>query len=155
MVEGRTYVFGKYFDDSVLVRINGNEVLKNTDHTAFATGRYVPEKTGWHEIEVRIADGTGEKGPKGVQNSGYWSGNLGVAWRDDGITDALPESGWNKMMDQGDGSLFRIGEYKAFTMSGLFPDSYAQLTNVILSGEVKEIPNGIFAGCSSLESCDS
>ena len=154
MVEGRTYVFGKYFDDSVLVRINGNEVLKNTDHTAFATGRYVPEKTEWHEIEVRVADGTGEKGPKGVQNGGYWSGNLGVAWRDDGITDALPESGWKKMIDPGDGSLFRcfLEEVQDLTMRGLFPDSYDKLTNVTLIGDAAVIPNNAFVGCVALES---
>lgn len=153
MVEGRTYVFGKYFDDSVLVRIDGIEVLKNTDHTAFATGKYIPVKTGWHEIEVRVADGTGEKGPKGVQNGGYWSGNLGVAWRDDGITDALPESGWNKMMDPGDGSLFRSSEaFEDLTVKCLFPDSYAQLTNVTLIGTITEIPDGLFAGCAALES---
>ena len=153
MVEGRTYVFGKYFDDSVLVRINGNEVLKNTDHTAFATGKYVPGKTGWHEIEVRVADGTGEKGPKGVASSGYWSGNLGVGWRDDGITDALPESGWNKMMDPGDGSLFRCFEgVKDLSMRDLFPDSYDKLTSVTLTGDETKIPDSFLAGCVALES---
>ena len=153
MVEGRTYVFGKYFDDSVLVRIDGIEVLKNTDHTAFATGKYIPVKTGWHEIEVRVADGTGEKGPKGVASSGYWSGTLGVGWRDDGITDALPESGWKKMMDPGDGSLFRSSEaFEDLTLKSLFPDSYAQLTNVTLIGTITEIPDGLFAGCAALES---
>ena len=151
MVEGRTYVFGKYFDDSVLVRINGNEVLKNTDHTAFATGKYVPEKTGWHEIEVRVADGAGEKGPKGVANSGYWSGNLGVGWRDDGITDALPESGWNKMMDPGDGSLFRcFEEVQDLTMRVLFPDSYDKLTSVTLIGDASKLRSDAFEGCSSI-----
>ena len=108
MIAGQKYVFGKYFDDSVLVKIDGVEVLKNTDHTAFATAIYTPETTRWHEIEVRLADGSGEKGPKGMQNDYYWSGAMGIGWRDDGVTDALPESGWKKLMDPGDGSLFRF-----------------------------------------------
>ena len=153
MIAGRKYVFGKYFDDSVLVRIDGVEVLKNTDYTAFATGCYTPETTGWHEIEVRLADGSGEKGPKGVQDSYYWSGNLGVGWRDDGITDALPESGWKKLMDPGDGSLFRFYDdsYSVSGMNQLFPSSYVSITNVTLTGDVLMLPVDRFVGCESLE----
>ena len=153
MVEGRTYVFGKYFDDSVLVRINGTEVLKNTDYTSFATGSYKVERTGWYEIEVRLGDKDGAKGPEGNWRSGCWSGALGVAWRDDGITNALPESSWNKMMDPGDGSLFRCTEgFKDLAMSDLFPDSCTQLTNLTLTGGMTEVSDRFLAGCAALES---
>ena len=157
MKEGCKYVFGKYFDDCVLVKINGTQVLKSTEHTEFVTGAYTPAMTGWHEIEVRVVDNTGDKGPKGVQNSSYWSGELGVGWRDDGITAANPESGWKKLMDPGDGSLFRVFESESGINVGpqmkiLFPDSYEILTNVTLTGSVAELPNNMFDGCVLLTS---
>ncbi|MBO7686669.1 MAG: leucine-rich repeat protein [Kiritimatiellae bacterium] len=155
MVSGRPYVFGKYFDDSVRVIIDGVEVLNNTEHTNFASGSSIPEFTGWHKIDIRVSDTLGgEKGPKGAtsgRDDSYWGADMGIGWRDDGITDALPESGWNKLMDPGDGSLFRIEAL--MTLRDLLPDSYTQVTNVILDvGFSGKIPENCLAGCESLTS---
>ncbi len=153
MVSGRPYVFGKYFDDSVRVIIDGVEVLNNTEHTNFATGSSIPEFTGWHKIDIRVSDTLGgEKGPKGAtsgRDDSYWGADMGIGWRDDGITDALPESGWNKVMDPGDGSLFRVEAQ--MTLRDLLPDSYMQVTNVIFDvGFSGKIPENCLAGCESL-----
>ena len=154
MEAGRTYVFGKYFDDSVYVKIDGTQVLRNTNHETFATGSYVPGWTGWHELEVRVADGTGYKGPKGAQSgyTSYWSAAMGVGWRDDGVTAALPESGWRRLMDPGDGSLLRLpgSSLSAFQLNLLIPDSYANLQSVTLTGVTTEIPAHAFEGCAAL-----
>lgn len=154
MVSGKTYVFGKYFDDSVRVIIDGVEVLNNTLHTDFATGSFIPDFTGWHALEVRIADGTGEKGPKGgnsTANTSFWSVDMGIGWRDDGVTNAVPESAWSKLMDLGDGSLFKVEAQ--ITLRDLLPDSYTQVTNVILdAGLNRKIPENCLAGCESLTS---
>ena len=57
-------------------------------------------------------------------------------------------------MDSGDGSLFRSADVveSQLTISDLFPDSYASITNVTLTGNIAQIPAGAFAGCSALES---
>lgn len=150
METDKSYVFGKYFDDSAYVSIDGIEVLKSTDHTQFATGGYVPDFTGWHELEVRVADGYGEKGPKGGTSGTHpWSVNMGVGWRDDGITNALPESGWHKLMDPGDGSLFRVEAN--MTLQELIPDSYMLVTNVVLCADSGgRIPANCCKGCAAL-----
>ena len=153
MTAGKTYVFGKYFDDSVRVVIDGIEVLRNWEHADFATGCFIPDFTGWHEVDVRVSDGPngGEKGPRGAA-SGYdslWGADMGIGWRDDGVTDALPESGWNKLMDSGDGSLFRVDAQ--MTLRELLPDSYAQITSVVYAIDFsKAVPDDCFNGCSEL-----
>ena len=118
--------------------------------TVFATGGYVPDFTGWHELEVRVADGYGEKGPKGGTSGTHpWSVEMGIGWRDDGITNAIPESAWHKFMDSGDGSLFRVEAN--MTLEELIPDSYMIVTNVVLcadSGGV--IPASCCKGCAAL-----
>ena len=150
MKAGRTYVFGKYFDDSVYVSVDGIEVLKNTDCAKFATGFHVPDFTGWHEIAVRVADGYGEKGPGGNHSGTHlWGANMGVGWRDDGITNAMPESGWHKLMDPGDGSLFRVEAN--MTLQELIPDSYMLVTNVVLAADSGgRIPANCCKGCVAL-----
>lgn len=40
---------------------------------------------------------------------------------------------------------------QALTCKGLFPDSYANLTNVVLGAGVTELPDGFFEGCVSLK----
>ena len=154
MVAGRTYVFGKYFDDSAQVKVDGVVIIDDTVHTAFITGSYLATWTGWHEIEVRVSDGSGEKGPKGATSNpstSYWGPNIGLGWRDDGKIDALPESDWHMLMDPGEGSLFRTFSDGPLTMKDLFPDSYDALTNVTLVGDAIEIADSAFAGCSSLQ----
>ena len=150
MVAEKMYVFGKYFDDSAYVVIDGTEVLNNTLHTEFATGSFIPDFTGWHAIEVRLADGTGEKGPKGGTSGTHpWSVNTGIGWRNDGVTNAVPESAWNKLMDSGDGSLFRVETQ--MTLRELLPDSYQLVTNVVFDvGSSGTIPANCLAGCESL-----
>ena len=153
MEAGKQYVFGKYFDDSVYVKGDGVVVLNDTDYQNFATGTYVPQTTGWHELEVRVADsGRADKGPYGAfsgASASYWSSALGVGWRDDGVTDALPESGWHKLMDNGSGRLLRA-ELDRFQMSLLFPDAYDRLESVTIVENSTEVPAEAFSGCASL-----
>ena len=150
MEAGKTYVFGKYFDDSTYVVVDSAEIIRNTTHTDFVTGNFVPGWTGWHSVEVRVSDGVGEKGPKGGASGTHpWSVNMGVGWRDDGITNALPESGWHKLMDPGDGSLFRVEAN--MTLQELIPDSYMLVTNVVLcSDSGGRIPANCCKGCAAL-----
>ena len=153
MVSGKTYVFGKYFDDAARVVIDGTEVLRHEIHKDFATGSFVPDFTGWHPLDVRVSDNTGTKGPQGgdsrYASPSFWSVDMGVGWRDDAETNALPESGWNKLTDPGDGSLFRVEA--RMTLRELLPDSYTQVTNVILDvGFGRKIPENCLAGCESL-----
>ena len=154
MEDGKEYVLGKYFDDTVRVVVDGVEMLNNTLHTDFVVRSFIPDFTGWHAIEVRLADGNGEKGPKGgtsTASASYWSVNMGIGWRDDGVTDALPESEWHRLMDPGDGSLFRVEAQ--MTLRDLLPDSYMLVTNVVLdAGFGGMIPENCLAGCASLTS---
>ena len=56
-------------------------------------------------------------------------------------------------MDSGDGSLFRSADVveSQLTISDLFPDSYASITNVTLTGNLAQLPTIAFAGCAALE----
>lgn len=156
MVVGRTYVFGKQFDDSVYIKIDGVVVLKNTINTQFATGTYVPKTTGWHELEVRVSDVFGEKGANGHLFDGSfrrWGSTMGVGWRDDGIQTAVPKSGWRKLMDDGTGRLLCSSKTIPCRISLLFPDSYSKIESATILGALQaEIPSDAFAGCTSLRS---
>ena len=56
MTGGVQYVFGKYFDDSCLLRIDGRTVIEHDFWNEFATGTFVPEETGWHAIAIRLGN---------------------------------------------------------------------------------------------------
>ncbi len=89
MRRGRTYVFGASYDDGACVKVDGIEVLYadfNADGGAsLKTASYVCEMDGWHQVEFRVGDKSGGKGPWGDQG---WSATFGLGFRDDGLTTA-------------------------------------------------------------------
>jgi hypothetical protein len=104
MEGGTTYWFGKYIDDSGDVKVDGTVVMKNDTYNAFATASYIPEKTGWHDVEFRFGNGGGGAGAN--------SGTIGFGFNTDGISsfsvDTFKDDGpWSKAVDPGDLTLLR------------------------------------------------
>ena len=177
---GRIYEFGTHFDDDAYVRVN-NLVLVNvkdidvsnsavgeiaTGNRIF-TGEYVCGNSGWYDVEFRFGDINGNKGSWGK----IWSLDFGAGYRDDGST-VTAQSGWSRLLDPGDGSLFRCdGTRTIFAgcsnivsvtipwplisrMSSMFPNSYNRLVSITLTGETDAIPAKAFTGCVSLRSLE-
>ncbi len=167
MEAGKTYVFGAHFDDDAFVKVDGHVLVNEPRSSSYSicTGSYVCDATGWHDVEFRLSDGGGGKGPWGNE----WSENFGLGFRDDGSTDSA-QSGWRPLLDPGDGSLFRcgmahpvfagctgieritIGRIYGTRLQDLIPDSIGIVREVVLLDGVEGIPNGYFSGCTSLES---
>ena len=166
LVGGKTYVFGAHIDDDAYVKIDGNVIVnvKSSSGYSIYTGRYSCGASGWYDVEFRLGDITGGKGAWGVK----WSNDFGLGYRDDGKTDTT-QSQWKRLLDPGDGSLFRCeggsvefsdcGNIMSVTMpwamvtqmSSMFPDSYYKLRSVKLTGDATEIPGNAFRGCSAIE----
>lgn len=104
LVAGTTYAFGKRLDDGARITIGDTKVLDNNTWDAFATGTYTPATTGWYPIDIRLADGTGGKGPQGGGING--ASGLGLAYNTDGVT-SQSKGAWQRLVDPGDLSLFR------------------------------------------------
>ena len=97
------------------MKIDDNERVKVTDsHTGVATvllndvgngsgivtsSAFTPSVTGWHQIEIRMSDGSGGAGGYTATDGYLNTENMG--WSDDN------GSTWKLMMDPGDGSLLR------------------------------------------------
>ena len=78
---GKTYTIGKSYDDGVLVKIDGTDILDHQQYNSTTTKTYTPTSTGWKSIEIRLWDGDGGKGPKNG-----WANFTGVAWNTNGFT---------------------------------------------------------------------
>ena len=168
--EGNTYVFGVHFDDDAQIKVNGQTLLTvryPETEKKIGVGRYVCGESGWHDLEIRLGDIDGRKGSWGK----IWSADFGLGYRNDGSTNST-QSGWSRLLDPGDGSLFRCsGMRMVFAgcsnlvsvtmpwslvarMSTMFPDAYDKLETVTLTGDTETIPVGAFSGCSSLRSIE-
>ena len=102
MTGGVRYVFGKYFDDSCLLRIDGATVIDHGVWNEFATGTFLPSETGWHAIEIRLGNINGNTGPYGE-----WSrARFGLAFNMAGQRTPTPVDAWTPMRDD-TGALFR------------------------------------------------
>ena len=101
MTGGVQYVFGKSFDDSCLLRIDGQTVVDHGIWNLFATGTFIPDETGWHEIEIRLGNVDGCSGPWG-----NWQGHFGLAFNMAGQRTPTPVDAWTPMRDD-TGALFR------------------------------------------------
>ena len=66
----------------------------------------------------------------------------------DGSASGGDDCGWVRVKNEQSGST----GYSYGTVSGLFPDSYASLQSVTLTGTATEIPPDAFAGCAALTS---
>ena len=170
MEAGKTYVFGAHFDDDTHVNVDGRQVL----HVVYpdtvkkiGVGKYECSSSGWHNVEFRLGDIDGVKGSWG----NIWSGDFGVGYRDDGSTNTT-QSGWSRLLDPDDGSLFRCdGTRTIFAgcsnivsvtmpwplvsrMSVMFPDAYDKLESIMLTGDTVAIPEKAFSGCMALRSIE-
>ena len=54
--------FGKSFDDSYQLKLDGNVVVTHTTYNAISVTT-IPVTAGWHQFEVRFGQGTGGVGP--------------------------------------------------------------------------------------------
>ena len=113
---GKTVVFGSRYADSVFVAVDGRTLIavcKSQKTDAF--GSIQTEESGWHEIDVRVGHHTSTFGPDGNGTSSWTS--FGVAFNENGSISPMPESGWTRLLDPGDGSLLRPSRPEMRTLS--------------------------------------
>ena len=113
---GKTVVFGSRYADSVFVAVDGRTLIavcKSQKTDVF--GSIQTEEAGWHEIDVRVGHHTGTFGPDGNGTSSWTS--FGVAFNENGSISPMPESGWTRLLDPGDGSLLRPSRPEMRTLS--------------------------------------
>lgn len=87
MEGGTTYTFGKSLDDGARIEIDGTTVMENNSWNSWVTASYTPSYTGWHDVDIRVSDGNGGKGPCSSAN-GTWGTNYGLGWNTLGLTAA-------------------------------------------------------------------
>ena len=121
MEAGRAYIFGKQFDDRIIVTIDGTTILDNSTWDAFAVGSNLVAATGWHAVDIRLYNGGGGVGPC----SGNWSGIMGLAWNTNGLATSTPLATWAPLRDTGDMTLFRCNSAA---------EAFATLQSVTKSG---------------------
>ena len=98
---GKTYTFGSSIDDSCIVWIGGEQVLRQADYNSRNNyGTYAPAATAWYPIELRMSNGTGGSG---ACND---NGTFGFGFNTDG-TKNVTASKMTRLVDPGDGSLLR------------------------------------------------
>ena len=95
-----TYSFAKDFDDGGYLAIDGTAILNNSTWSNFVVASNVRLAAGWHDIDIRVANGTGGVGPQTGLPSGIMydptNGDFAVGnrenaqiFRDDGSGDTL------------------------------------------------------------------
>ena len=104
MVGGVAYTFGKCLDDSARIAVDGSEVLLLTKWDEWNWKSYTPSYTGWHEVDIRVADGTGGKGPA---NKNAWGTAYGLGWNTNNVTGANLTD-WTYFMEDGVTNRFRV-----------------------------------------------
>jgi len=110
--EGSTYTFGKSFDDAARIMVDGKVVLENAISHEWASGTYAAMETGWVDFDVRIWDGGAFKGPVGDDHRG-WGRGMGLAFNHAGQEEMFPLDVWQRLVDKGNGSLFRAPVFDA------------------------------------------
>ena len=100
-----TYTFGFHVDEYATIYIDDIQFVNRTG--GWTTKDFTPETTGWHAFRVYIPGKDYDKGPRGKEGATTtWNDTLGLAFRTDGGTPALPQNAWTPLVDPGDGSLF-------------------------------------------------
>ena len=142
--EGVKYTFGKYLDDGARIIIDGTNILNNAAAGEWATGSYTATNSAWVAIDIRAYDGTGEKGPRGD-----WRPDFGLAFNTNGHAVALPKTAWTRLLDSGDGSLFRVATYMPTATAPAFGEAPAALsfdgTDFAISAELAHGVADVFA----------
>ena len=112
MEAGKTYTFGKCLDDSVRIEIDGTQVMQHTTWDQFTTATFVPAFTGWHDVDIRVSDATGGKGPS---NKNAWGTIRGLGWNVKGVT-AVNLTDWNWFLEDGVTNRFRCATADLFAV---------------------------------------
>ena len=101
LAAGRTYTFGSAIDDSCTIRINGVEILRQPNFSSQPCfGHYRPEASAWHEIDIRMGNGSGGAGAVGDGNT------FGLGFNTTRV-ETVSASAMSSLIDSGDGSLLR------------------------------------------------
>ena len=112
---GKTYTFGKYLDDAAKVLVGGVQILNDVTYNNWVTGKYTPATTGWVDVEFRVFDGSGGKGPTGTAGDGNWGTDMGLAFNTTSLTNRAPKASWSRLLDAGDFALLRAATTNVYT----------------------------------------
>ncbi|MEX2140550.1 MAG: PA14 domain-containing protein [Pirellulales bacterium] len=115
--------FAEHFDDTVLLRVDGRDVLSpnawnvpsaSPDDDAATPGLQTnigAGNAGWHTFELRVGQGGGGAGTPGNQGGANWPfGTFGVGFNPNpgtSITNATDQANYQPMLDNGSMNLFR------------------------------------------------
>ncbi len=100
-----TYTFGKNFDDDVLLKIDGVQVINNTSWNTPVIANYTLTP-GEHSFQLYLGQGGGGAGPN---SSGWWTNtSLGVGYDVSGRSAAVMND-YAALVDPGNGSLLSTG----------------------------------------------
>lgn len=97
--------FAENIDDMCEVVIDGNVVLYNSQPTTPSTTGILNLTPGWHDIEIRFSNNTGNGGAVSDGLPGSWRYFYGFGYSATGST-ATTGSSYTVPVDPGDGSLF-------------------------------------------------
>ena len=70
------------------------------------TGRAGISHCGWHDIDIRVGNASG--------NAGYKNFPIGIGYNTTGLKTANNGNGWTRLIDPGDGSLLRTSGVTLF-----------------------------------------
>ena len=79
------FSFAEHIDDNTLVRVNGVQILRNTqwDVPTFGVANAIPDPDGdnWYDIDIRMGEGGGGQGPSGGGDpEAGWSATYGLGY---------------------------------------------------------------------------
>lgn len=109
--------FGESFDDSVLVKVDGAQVLRNTTWNDTSSNGLLSLAAGWHDIELRFGQGGGGTGAVNQDNWGATDKSFGIDITDPVNNTAVSggtappanfHTNFTAPVDPGDMSLFRV-----------------------------------------------
>ena len=116
MEGGVKYTFGKILDDGVRIVVDGAQVMQHQTWNEWRTDSCTPAFTGWHDIEIRLCDEDGGKGPS---NQNAWGNDRGLGWNATGVTSANLTD-WNWFREDGATTRFRCADTNDAIAAGAF-----------------------------------
>ena len=116
MEGGVRYTFGKILDDGVRIVVDGAQVMQHQTWNEWRTDSCTPAFTGWHDIEIRLCDEDGGKGPS---NQNAWGNDRGLGWNATGAASANLTD-WNWFREDGVTTRFRCADTNDAIAAGTF-----------------------------------
>ena len=116
MEGGVKYTFGKILDDGVRIVVDGAQVMQHQTWNEWRTDSCTPVYTGWHDIEIRLCDEDGGKGPS---NQNAWGNDRGLGWNATGVASANLTD-WNWFREDGVTTRFRCADTNDAIAAGTF-----------------------------------